>query len=153
MKYLRFVPIICILGSLVGFFSFTQLWVHETTSFEWMQNLTGMDLMNCEWDGFQKYIPTLMVVFSALTVIIAILTMTVRGFWFGTFICMVFGIVILALTSVFSMWVVDGEKMVHFVDTGFWLSYAAGALMVVGAAIQYAAMFRKPARPPVQQRR
>jgi len=81
-----------------------------------------------------------------LTVIISVMTMTVRGFWFGTFICLIFGMGTMIVTSLFSMWVVEGEKMVHFVDIGFWLSYVAGAITLLGVALQYSMMFRKPVK-------
>jgi len=44
------------------------------------------------------------------------------------------------------MWTVDGIRSVHYVGNGFWLSYGAGAIIILAAALQYAYMFRKPQR-------
>ena len=144
MNYLRYVPIICVIGAIVGVISITQLWIHGVTGFEWSSDLTGIDLMGSDLDGFQKYLPIVICAFSVLAAIMAILTMTVRRLRYGIFICMIFGIVVLVLTTVFSMWTIDGERIVHFVSSGFWLSYAAGGLILIGAAIQYSLMFIKP---------
>lgn len=151
MSYLRYVPTVCILGAVIGFISYTQLWVHVADGFPWLENLTGAELINCDWGGFQAYIPTIMVVLSVMTIAVAFMTMTIPGFWFGSFICLIFGVAIMALTSVFSMWTVDGEKIIHFVDTGFWLSYAAGAVILIGVAIHYSVMFKKPAKQRARQ--
>ena len=146
MSYLRYVPIVCVIGSIVGIISVTQLWIHSTPGFDWTQNLSGLDLMNSTLDGFQKYMPIVVCVLSVIAAVIAVATMTIRGFWYGIFVCLIFGIAIMVTTTMFSMWDVDGERIVHFVDTGFWLSYAAGGLILVGAAVQYSMMFIKPVK-------
>jgi hypothetical protein len=102
--------------------------------------------MNSTLDGFQKYMPIVVCVLSVIAAVIAVATMTIRGFWYGIFVCLIFGIAIMVTTTMFSMWDVDGERIVHFVDTGFWLSYAAGGLILVGAAVQYSMMFIKPVK-------
>jgi hypothetical protein len=146
MNYIRYIPIICIIGAAVGVFALTQLWIHETAGYVWTKDLTGLDLMNSSLDGFQKYVPLIVCVISVIAAGLAVATMTVRGFWYGIFICMIMGVLLMVATTTFSSWEVAGEKMVHFVDIGFWLSYVAGGLIIVGAAVQYTLLFRKPAK-------
>jgi len=144
MNYLRYLPVICIVGAVVGFISFTQLWVHTVDGYAWSLNLTGMQLMDSGWEGFQAYVPVIMVVFSVAVIVLSILAMTSPRFWFAPFVSLLMGILIMALNSLFSMWVPFDDKIIHFVDIGFWLAYACGAIIVIGCAIQYSSMFRKP---------
>lgn len=146
MSYLRYIPVICVIGAVIGAIAVTQLWIHATVGFDWTRDLTGLDLMGSALDGFQKYLPMVVCVLSVLAAVVAVATMTVRGFWFGIFICLILGIVIMVTTTMFSMWDVGGERIVHFVDIGFWLSYAAGGLILLGAAVQYSMMFIKPVK-------
>lgn len=150
MSYLRYVPVICIVGAVIGFFALTQLWVHHVDGFDWSVDLTGIELMNGPWDGFQAYIPVIVAALSAVTIVVAILNMTVRRFWFGPFVALVLGIAIMIMTSLFSMWTIgpagEAVRTVHFTDIGFWLSYVTGGVIILGVAIQYSAMFRKPAK-------
>jgi hypothetical protein len=150
MSYLRYVPVICIAGALIGFFALTQLWVHHVDGFDWSVDLTGIDLMNSPWDGFQANIPVIVAALSGVTIVVAILNMTVRRFWFGPFVALVLGIAIMILTSLFSMWTIgpagETERIVHFADIGFWLSYVTGGVIILGVALQYSVMFRKPVK-------
>ena len=146
MNYLRFIPIISVVGAVIGYLSFTQLWVHEVVGYDWSANLTGMGLMDCGWGGFECYIPLIMVILATVAAVVSVLSMFLQGFWFAPFISLVMGIVIMALNSVFSMWYPFDDKIIHFVDSGFWLAYACGAVIVLGCALQYSLMFRRPAR-------
>lgn len=145
MNYLRYLPVICIVGAVVGFVSFTQLWVHALDGYPWSLDLTGIQMMDSGWDGFQAYVPVIMVVFSVAVIVLSILAMASPRFWFAPFVSLLLGILIMALNSLFSMWVPFDDKIIHFVDIGFWLAYACGAIIVIGCAIQYSSMFRKPA--------
>jgi len=143
LNYRRYVPIICIVGAFIGFFAATQLWIHAVEGFPSIMNVTGLDLMNSEYDGFQKYIPVIVIVLSAISIVTSASAMISPRLWFCAFISLILGAAIMVVTSIFTMWVIDGEKAVHFADIGLWLSYLAGTVIIFGVAIQYSTLFVK----------
>lgn len=146
MNIRRYLPTICVAGAILGIVAITQLWIHYVDGYDWILDSTGLDLLGSSLAGFQKFIPLTVAIISAVSVAFAVLAMSANRFWYGIFICMLTGVLIMVLTSVFAMWEYEGLKMIHFADIGIWLSYASGGIIMIGAALQYSGMFLKNAK-------
>jgi len=134
MRYDMVVPLFATAGAIVGIYSLFNVWAFDTT---------GFDMLSSSLSGWEKYIPAVVVVLCILSLVFSILFVISPKYWYMIYMAMVMGIAIMLITSLFSMWTVDGIRASTQAGNGLWLSYASGALMVLGAAIQYAYMCTK----------
>ncbi len=134
MKFVRFIPIIVVIGGLIGIYALISIWFGD---------LNGLDLVDTYPDDFHSYIPIIVTVISIIVIALAVLYMAL-GIWFFPFIMFFIGMAILLITSVFSMWTIGDIRVTTDAGMGLWLSYLAGTLMIVGFAIQFLVLFRKP---------
>ncbi len=129
-----YLAIISVIGSVLAVVSLLNPWV---------SGFTGLDIVGGSLDsGFQQYIPAIIVVISMIALVLSAYYVW-RIVWFFPFITFFLGVAVMALTSIFSMWEVGGVKVMQNADIGFWLSYAAGALILLGAGLAYMNLVRK----------
>jgi len=134
MRYDIVVPLFAVAGAVVGIYALFSVWAFD---------ITGINLMSSSLVGWEKYIPMIVVVLCVFSLIVSILFVLSSRCWYMIYVAMVFGIIILIMTSLFSMWSVEGVRASTQAGLGMWLSYGSGALMMLGAAIQYAYMCTK----------
>ena len=125
---------VSIVGALIGIFAVISVWA---------SGLTGFDLIESSLDGFQKFLPLIIFVLSLIVATLSALYV-VQPRIFIPFLTFFFGVAIMILTSVFSMWEIDGVKMISDAGIGFWLSYASVAIILLGSAITYSGYSRIP---------
>jgi hypothetical protein len=64
-------------------------------------------------------------------------------FWYVPYLQFFFGVAIMVVSSIFAMWIIDGVKVASIASTGYWMSYLAGILMIIGCAVYHLAVIRK----------
>jgi len=123
---------ITLVGAFVGVFACFSPWVGD---------ITGVDLFNSYGGSFQVFIPFFIIGLSAVSALLSVLMLTRTDYWYIPFIQFFIGVAVMILTSVFSMWSIDSVKVTSMVSMGFWISYLAGILMILGGALQHALIF------------
>ena len=133
MNTIRALPLVSIIGAMIGLVSCFLPWVGD---------VTGIDLFNVFDDGFQRFLPFAVIGLSVLSAILSTLQILVPTFWYMLYIQFFVGVVIMIVTSVFSMWTIGDIKVTALTSIGFWLSYLAGGLMILGGALFHATLSR-----------
>jgi len=117
-------PIIAIAGAAIAIASCFMPWVGS---------IPGISLF-VDYPEFYSYIPFIIIGLSVATAVASFLYLIREELWFMPLIMLFLGVAIMILTSVFSMWTLDGSKVTAIAGMGFWLSYAGGALMIIAGA-------------------
>ena len=134
MNFPGYMAGISIVGALIGIFSVISVWA---------SGMTGIDFIDCPLDGFQKFLPVIILVIAIVAAGLSAVYI-VRPRLLLPFLTFFLGVVIMILTSLFSMWELDGTKIVADAGIGFWLSYVSGAVILLGSAVSYSAFMRMP---------
>jgi len=131
MNHRGFIAVIPLIGALIGISSFVAPWV---------SGYSGIDLLDSSMPGFQRFLPA---VVTAVSAIIALLSACyiLGPRWFIPFITFFLGVAMMILTSVFSMWEIEGIKVMTEAGYGIWMSYAAGVVVLLGSAVGYKSQF------------
>ena len=137
MELLRFLPVFTLAGAVVGVIAVLS---------PWFAGMTGLDVMTTDYEDFQKYIPVMILVLAVIAAALAVIHLLVPGFVLIPFITFFFGVAIMLLTSLFTMWTIDGVKVVQSAGIGLWMSYISGVLIIAETAILYAMFARRPQR-------
>ncbi len=130
MNHLGYMTMISILGGAVGICSFL---------YPWALGLNGFDMVSDSIGGLEPLIPVLILILSVTAVLLSA-TYIFRPRWFIPFLTFFLGVATLILTSVFTMWSVDGSRI--DADMGVWISYLSGIVIMAGSALLYRAQFR-----------
>jgi len=125
---------ISIIGAIVGIISCFLPWIGDAS---------GTELFLMYDDGFQRFIPFLIMGLSALSAIMSVIMMMGMGNWPVAFLMFFTGVAMMILTSVFSMWTIGDVRASSIASIGFWISYVAGALVLLAAAFYHVHMTRK----------
>ncbi len=126
MSYQTYLPAISLIGGIVGIWAFLSPWI---------LGLTGMDLIDSSYEDFQKYLPMVALILCVAVMCLSAFSIVLGTPWFMSFLVLFLGMAVLLATSFFTMWVPAEAKMAQ--DMGIWISYLAGALIMLGSIVQY----------------
>lgn len=126
MNYQTYLPAISLLGGIIGIAAFMSLWT---------QDMTGLDLISSPYTDFQKYVPLIALILCIAAIGLSAFSLILGTIWFVPFLVLMLGVIVLAVTSVFTMWYHMDVKMAQGI--GVWISYLSGAVVMLGSIIQY----------------
>ncbi len=130
---LRLLSIVSIAGAIIGVIACFSPWVGDQT---------GISLFVSYGEGFQRFIPLLIVALAAISVVVSSFTMMSPYNMSLLFAQFFIGVGMMAFTSIFAMWEIDAIRVTELVSYGFWMTYASGAAIILGASLYYAALAR-----------
>ena len=132
MNHRGFIAVIPLIGAIIGL---------TTLMAPWVLGYSGIDLLEGSMQGFQRFLPAMV---AALSVAVALLSVCyiLGPRWFIPFFTFFLGVAMMILTSIFTMWDIDGVKAMTESGFGVWMSYASGAVILLGSAFCYKAQFR-----------
>ena len=134
MNHRGFIAVVPLIGAVIGICSLMV---------PWAMGYSGIDLPGSSLTGFQRFLPVVVAVLSVITALLSV-GYILGPRWFIPFIAFFLGVAVLILTSVFSMWEVEGIKVVSEAGVALWMSYGSGAIVLLGSAICYKSQFRMP---------
>ncbi len=134
MDPIRTLPLISIVGAIIGILSCYLPWIGDTA---------GTELFLAYDEGFQRFIPFCIMGVSALSAVLSVIMMIGEGNWPSAFVLFFAGVGLMILTSVFSMWTIGTVRASSMASIGFWISYLAGALMILGGSLYHVHMTRR----------
>ena len=129
----RLIPVISLIGAVVGIIASFMPWIHD---------VSGIDLY-LSYEGFQAYVPFITIVLSAVALVFSILAIRSTAYWYIPYLLFFFGVVIMVFDSIFAMWMIGDVKAASIASMGYWVTYVAGALMILGGAIYHLAVLRR----------
>jgi hypothetical protein len=130
----RLIPLISLAGSIVGIVA---------SFLPWLQDVSGVDLYLSYGGDFQAYVPFITLALSVVALIFCVLVLRDMRYWFVPYLLFFFGIAIMAIDSIFAMWVIGDVKAASIASIGYWITYVAGALIIVGTAVFHLAVVRR----------
>ncbi len=134
MEAIRLIPLISLAGCFVGIVASFLPWIHE---------ISGVDLYISYGADFQAYVPFITLALSIVSLIFCIQILRDMRYWFVPYLLFFFGVAIMIVDSIFAMWVIGDVKAASMASIGYWITYLAGALMIIGAAIYHLAVLRR----------
>lgn len=132
MNHRGFIAVVPLIGAILGILSLTAPWV---------LGYSGIDLLEGSIQGYQRFLPAIV---AAISVAVALLSVQylLGPRWFIPFVSFFLAVAMMIVTSLFSMWEIDGVKVMTESGYGIWMSYSAGAIILLGSAICYKLQFR-----------
>lgn len=132
MSYQTYLPAISLLGGIVGIWAFLS---------PWTQDMTGLELLTSSYEDFQKYLPLASMIICVAAIGLSAFSIVLGTPWFMPFLILFLGMVVLLITSFFTMWYPDDVRIAQ--GMGVWISYLAGVLIMLGSIVQYMAALNK----------